>query len=484
MKVPKIIQLIGGLSSEEKHKIAEQLKSESVGHLYPLFEFLIERVDDNSSNSPEDHKYHLPTAQLFKLLYNREYSKKENYLIRNAIRKLSEKIEAFLIWKEIQESIHQNLNLSNYFLLKSLNERGLVNLFDHEYKKSLEQANESMDYRLAMEMCGLGLDHFLLALHDKEDYARARKTMDLQLGYLSAFYLHTHQRSDFNQLLLQRMLGPGSSTWDSLMPDFTNNDPVLSDQYGEYLRLKSSLFVADSIDRKEVLDKCLKILSNMPDSFNRKEEEVFFCSSILAHQLGREYKFEEASLLYQAIFKVIRPPLDVYQQAALSEWITTLIKSEKIKQANEILSRFEDTTTNHGLTGIRLNMIKSVLLAVNEDVEQLAKVLPSKLGTLPEYLRHFYRFMYSILFCLRNDPESALREIVNLNNTILQQPGNLYLKPILSYFRKYYTALVEEKVPQEKLSKLLTDICNEPDSTLSEYLPIIWLRHQLSNRHL
>ncbi|MDA0196686.1 MAG: hypothetical protein O2887_16905 [Bacteroidetes bacterium] len=69
--------------------------------------------------------------------------------------------------------------------------------------KSIQSADEGMDFQIASAMCSLSFSnhvHLRQLPGDEQELSSARKLNELQLAYLSAFYLNHHRKALFNEV--------------------------------------------------------------------------------------------------------------------------------------------------------------------------------------------------------------------------------------------------------------------------------------------
>ena len=83
---------------------------------------------------------------LFQQLFGRQWSRKEDYLLRNELRLLSEKIQEMLVQWEQERELRRMPSLRDQFLLRALLHRRLLPEFEEELPRAYSEAIQLILY--------------------------------------------------------------------------------------------------------------------------------------------------------------------------------------------------------------------------------------------------------------------------------------------------------------------------------------------------
>jgi hypothetical protein len=474
---PKVLELVQSLSPSEADSFLDQLANGKTGenHLQKLF-YNLYQIRDGWDN---DRKKNLFTA-----IYLEPYHKKKDYLLRNLFRNLSEKLEDFLELQEMKRELAINLNLQNYYLLKSLEQRKLYRLFNQLYQGAIELAEETLDFHLAGAICNLAYNHFMLhyAPTDKVLNA-ARELNQRQLSLISFLYLNKFLNAQIQRQIFDFDQPTDWNVSDSMVDQIpTENLP-----FSDYFELKIRLFHTENGEQKiPMLIHAMSMLEEEPGSINVQEERLF-CKTVLAIEYGTAGAFQEADNIFIELLDDLNAGDNPVVRPIICDYLINLIMLERWPELESKIHQYRTVFEGFEHYKMRLEVIEMISFAFRRDGDSMEQNLPQNLSGFPEYLKYFYRFLYSIQFYLQGDYENALREISNFQQLLRKQKkADLHEKAIADFYKRFYYLLHQNEGDPEKgahfFERLHHEIMLFSDSSrasVRDYLPFFWLRKEM-----
>lgn len=473
MRTNKLFSLVNALSKNEKHKIQQLFSYENEKQQYKkLFNLLISCDIDTLSKDI-----------IFAKIYDFPYTPDKDYLLRNAYRNLAKKIEDFLVEEAFRSDIHNNLNIHNYYLLKSYKDLRLNHLFEVNSTDFIEKSVANGDYLMASSITSLQAGNYLHhLLPTTKNFEQANNLLMLQMGYLSAYYLNSQRKTEIEKQQVVNAISLASNK------TITNIKVDKNEQlYEDYLQLKYEIF-ADEIDDKIThINNCLSLLKKLPNNFSKIANEIQFCQLTLAHEYALVKNYKKANAIFE---KLLHTKLDDTLKATLIfDYISNLIRQEKYSIALTKVHEFEIDIRQHSLAlQHKLNFIKLMLLAFLKDDELLHIHIPICNGLI-DYEKYWCRFLYSITAYLRKDFEDAHRECLNLKNSLRYKGPAFDVRDVLNFYIRFFN-LLKNNIKKDKnehlhkgLHNLQHDITIYTENALpefKEYLPFLWLKREVT----
>ncbi len=477
MKSNKLKEVVNSLSLQEKHRFKNQLTiNKHIKTVENLFDII-------NTHKEKD----LSKEFVFKKLYNKPYTKERDYLLRNSYRNLSKKIEDFLIEEQFHKEIHSNLNIHNYYILKSYQHLKLYHLFDIKYNSSLKKAENSSDYLVASSITGLRVNNYIHHLvPNKKDYEKTNQSIDLQVAYLSAFYLNSLHKSDFNHAKINHDIAP-NATMDKKIKETQSITHPFEDNYSKYLKLKVHFFQFNHDEKIALALQGITLLKSIKTVTDEINQELFFCETVLAHEYAVLEEYDKAYPIYHSLLTKNDAIESSLKTSLICDYITVLIRTDQYTEALETIDKHKEILENTTpAISLKIAFKKLLLYAFSKDITKLSNHIPS-CNTLLDYDKYVCRLLYAIEAYLKNDFDNAHRECINLKNSLRYKAPCFDIRDILNFYLRFFylIPLAEEKPSHFKNSiiRLHRDIELYNEHALSEYLeylPYIWLQKEIS----
>ena len=474
MKSNKLLDLITALSKPEIHKVRLQLSlhNHDKNKYIELFNFIV-KSDINIITKEE----------IFTKIYHIPYTDDKDYLLRNLYRNLSRKIEDILIQESFHKTIKNNLNIHNYFLLKSFKNLGLYNLFNKSFKESVNNAITDGDYLMASSINSLQINNYMYHIAPKtKTLEEANDLLSYQMAYLSAYYLNNQYKVAIKKKQIENSIKV--SDQKNIVPEnYLDKNEKL---YENYLGLKYEVFGHEIPDMVNHLKNCLSILKKLPKTFKDVKTEIQFCNISLAHEYTLSEKFEEANIIYLQLFKKPQVIDTTLKTTLIFDYISNLIRLENYKLALKKVLELE-TSINANIPALhfKLKFLKLILYAFLKDDALLHTHVPT-CNDLIDYEKNTCRFLHSIIAYLRDDFANAHRECLNLKNSLRYKGSKFDVRDILNFYIRFYN-LHKNNIDNKEhllkgLSKLNKDMLLYSENSLpefKEYLPFLWLQKEV-----
>ncbi len=472
MRTNKLFNLINSLSKTEKVKIKEQFNYVDEKQQYKKLFDLLTECDINS----------LTKDIIFAKLYDFPYTTDKDYLLRNAYRNLVKKIEDFLIEEAFKKDIHNNLNIHNYYLLRSYKNLRLHHLFEVNADDFTEKALADGDYLTASSITSLQVSNYVHHLSPTtKNFEKAGNLLTLQMAYLSAYYLNNQYKVEIEQ---QKIANAISSTTTKKSVETIDKNQQL---YEDYLQLKYKIFTDVTDANISQVKECLSILEKLPKTFIDVASEMQFCQLTLAHEYTVTEDYENANKIYE---NLLNESIDDKLKASLIfDYVSNFIRQERFDEALQKVNKFEnDIYKQTPALQHKINFIKLMLLAFLKDDELLHKHIPICNGLI-DYEKYWCRFLYSITAYLRGDFEDAHRECINLKNSLRYKGPKFDVRDILNFYIRFFNLLKNntEKDTQQHLHKGLQNLQHDIDTysenalpEFKEYLPFLWIKREVN----
>ena len=427
-------------------------------------------------------------SNIYEKLYGKKYDKAKDFRLRNEFRLLKEVIEKFLAIQNCQQEIQQKPNAFHYYLLRALQEKRALDLFQQEYKTTYEEALVSMDYHLAYILNRLNFNNYTNLLHEKEKNLKiAEKLNQLELTNLSSFYLTAYRTHQVHTAFLEQIWHPFSlqdQPQQSVQIDFQ----PFENEYAAYLFKKAQCYLLKGAAKIELLKDCLKVALKKQKQHTVFKEEVKFCLSELAQEHHRIFDFEHASPYYKAFFELDLAPEDPYRMAVVTDYIAKLLKQNRLPEAIERINREAPIVNTVEKYCIRLKCLKVAAFAFDNNFQELFAELPQSFSEYSLSAKYFFLFFYVIHAFLIGDLLNANRELDNLLAALKRKKnGHLKLLPIGRFIKQFLqaTPLLAMKERNELLTNLKAEVAPFSHTAIPEikgYLPFVWLQSVLNKQ--
>ncbi len=470
-------QLLSLFSEEEIALLRSDIAHSDRETLLQLCDILCEnRVDE--SESPSNNA-------LFESLFGRPWSKKEDYLLRNELRLLSERCYALIVRQS--EAKREDRSRHDQMLLRGLLDRGGLKVFVSLCGKLREEARERLDYRGLLQINTLWFEYLMQYREiTPEGMAETHELLLENLELVKRIYRidiseNQHRRvvAEQNLMAMGREMEETTIGLDTTHPE---EDPPLA-------RFNDALSRTHNSRGAERIEHARGALAEILPVAEKYQAKTLFGYAILASVLYADGEYQEARSIFTdglsfADEQGIDPPPEM-----LFNYAGTLMRMEEYQDVLALLDEYHDEFESRPKLRFRSECFRCFCHIFLNDPVSAYGAIPPDLKRRAESEHNYFRFIYLILPYLNNDPESALREARNFlvyfnrKKDALQFPQE---KEIAHFFKSFYTTIYNE-VDEEKRKKSLAELqgeiedFKEREPVYRDYLYVRWLGGELTD---
>lgn len=416
---------------------------------------------------------------LFQKLFNRPWSRKEDYLLRNELRLLNEKIHEILIQVEQEKEMKRLPALQDQFLLRALLHRRLLPEFEEEFPRAYSNAVQQLDYTNARSINDLRYEYLMLYCEiTPERMEQAHQTMLQNLSNLKHTYRSDVAVNQHNRVVCEQTLGamgkPMPTTTIGADTDLSNTTNPFIEFYEQASHAHQSLG-ATRIDHARRAAEQISIVAELFPN------HTVWGFTILASSLLVEHRYSEAKEVFQSALEFIQthqlsPPPDM-----LFNYASTLMKLREFDRVLTLIDQYNPIIKDRPKVHFRFESLRCFCYIFLRQPTQALDAIPPAITQRPESEYQYFRFLYLIIPYLRDDLESAIREARNFNDYFTRHKDALLYpkeKQVVALFRTFFVAIADSTDPQ-MLNRSLANIqqqLQEFTSGSPEYQGSLYLR--------
>lgn len=462
----KALQLIRLLSPKERDEFGHQLailKNERIGL---AFSFLAKSKDEPGADLHE---------KVFRHLYGKSWSKKDDYLLRNELRLLSRQLEVFMARKLFDLSDHKFDGEADYLYLCSLLEREAWELFEREWQQVIRTTEQQGNVRLLVRLRELHLlyitlqpEHsqerfrMLAVAVDETDIATYRHRAYL-MGELSIYRAQlVRQRHEANPKL------PLAPAPPLVYPDLS------ADPYIRYYEAGSLAYLNRGEKTIEALKEALELLTQIRPGLIQLPQRRQIIAANIALEFFLLGRHEEADVYYKEVMNSPKQLSPQRQAAVAFNYISNLIRLARYEEALEVIDSFKKQLQRiSGFWERTVCQKVMCLIYTNRDHEAKRLILDNQ--TAVDYDVLFYmRLALAIAFYKEQKTELCLRELENIEQSLRRSSEQFHIYiHIVRIFSK--VILRPDNVRSQKAIQHSIDEFRKVWVNRFDILPVKWI---------
>ena len=478
MKELLTVRIVQALDNNLIKEILAALKNEKRKTLLLLFKWILENKETEF----------LKREIVFEKLFIKKWTKESDYLLRNELKLLKDKIEEIYIaieHKQISKEFKNNCRLKLYNQLKITDEYQTVftkivedNKLHHQHYNNIEI---SFDYA-----------HFIrLNIPNYED--RLKLMIANQLLYeqsLDAYISEKHSKHCLMQshMLFQQKQADNKFVefefqYEKLSIDTLKQQSAFNNFYIAYANAYKNF----DISTIEEWENIYALLQKIPNSQSCMQIDYCYTLGNLATICSIRNFYEKAEHYFSILFNTLPSSITQQNIALTLNFITNLNKLKQYQRSKEEMQNAILKYGNKIRTFGQFKTQEIVSACHLEDVEQLGKLLAIDYETLQPYERIFYRFFYCIYFLLKGEFELSLTEIKNLLRSKLMTEIDSHYAEIAQFLFvciKHISANgFHNKLPQNNLNEIKEANQKIIQSNIPMFLnhaPYLWMKEKLN----
>ena len=417
-------RIISALNQKDILLISDYLKQEKRKSLFKLFQLLL----NEKENIKQDR------AKIFQKLFKQKLTKSNDYLLRNELKLLKDKMEdAYIANKTAETMLRQknNLKLEWYRHLKITDEYTEILNTQYEFNKQHFRLDNTLynsfiyadfirintsNYAERLRLMQENLSHFETTFHQyiTEQYSiwcLMKSHVLLQQKQMD----NTHKTASFRH-----------ETLHIKTEDYRN---YLTEYYLAYANAYCNFDTSTIAEWENIYALLLK----NPDNEIIESEKCYTLGN-LATICSIRNQFEKADFYFSELFNSLPEAITSQNMALTLNYITNLNKLKfhemaRVKMQNAVVV-FGNKIKS--FSQFRTQQIVAACYLAN--TKELGSLLAVDFETLQPFERIFYRLFYCIYFIQLEDFELAFTEIQNLQRSKLMKEIDTHYELIADYF--------------------------------------------------
>lgn len=413
---------------------------------------------------------------LFRRLFGQKHTNANDYLLRNELSILKKKLE-----HHITENRTEINDGDRYIQMAAwCFKKQLFSEAEKYLRKARVIAEKKLDWNQLITINKLHLTTIQYGKKSLDDkLAQWRTTRKNHLNYLMEIVAEEVRYMDFIEALAYKYSANLDRNTDTI--SFSNVYEVTLDEpvspLAKYYHYKSLAYSENGQVAIHYLDLALHTLDAIP-FIKEADDEKISCLSAKAMEYGLTGVYAESAKTYEKILTAPHFDEFIARNSVILNYCTTLIKIKEYKKALNLLGLI-DTEKSEPIVSERIHSLKCNCYIFTGDARSLKKILPSGLQSYDPALRTYYRLLYVIYYLIRQDTDTAQRELNNIKTSRnIDQTGFL---PLISLFEKYLDVITAIEYKEKNVSKKTNRLIKERKSYLEYHthsgqpLPGSWL---------
>jgi hypothetical protein len=480
MKEMLTVRIINALENEFLQYLLLEIKKEKRQSLFILIKNILQYKDDLEIDR------HL----IFKKIFKKNWTKENDYLLRNELKLLKDKIEYYYIKYSSAiylQKIEDKILLDLYKQIRVSDEYFLLN------KKYISRKRNELDFNSLVENNFNYADFVRTNVPNYQERAvlLEQNLNEIKKNIIDLFAQQTAKAFTLNAhyLLQQKQLDNKKKDLLFEYTDIHFSKEVFKNNLNDYFVCYANAsinFDTASIEQWEEVYQKLKAVD--PQYFNFDYEHCLTLS-MLATICSIRNQYEKSQYYFNLLFDEI--PLSIVNKNIniYLNYITNLNKLKKYEDAMKqlqyaksvfggIITKIPQYRTQELVTAIYLNDLKKIKTIMNVDFD-----------TLQAFERIFYRFFYCIYFIIEKQYNLAFIEIQNLQRSKLINETDNFAKLVADYFYVCIKNLniiagAKNKLSKNQLKEIIIVEQKITDSKLpllSNYAPYIWMKDLINS---
>lgn len=475
MRALDLIQSFSEKELDEVGQIIEQKGRKTLGNLFGVLRKLKKKSTEPSN------------ADIFKPTFGKPYQNKEDYLLRNELRLLSELLAKQLVVNTFKKEIDSNKELYNNWLTKGLFDRKINDLFRLEVEKYLQQGkNSTYPYDTARMMHYRNLWLINIQTKSEDNLHYQLQTLEELLEEERRNFLYRlreyEARKGYIEFVLSQSNPAGQSitkTEPQYQVDLHMDDPT--GWFEQYLILKKYAYQTKGKERIEVLQQMLDIEEKGEFSgefaFNAQISTLnnLALENIYIGEFLRADELLAESLKRCEAHKHTAPPGNYLN------YIANKINLGQYRECIQAYDTYLDKMVNSRIY-VQVTIHRAFCLLFLGQVDEALASLPPTANLKP-IEKMMVRMVYVIAFVLRGDYELARNETQNFTLTLKgkSDEDNEKYTFIASLFKTYINAFLigrDKRAELKKLSDTLADNKAWVNTLAKSEFALLWLIRQ------
>jgi hypothetical protein len=479
MKELLTVRIILALENDFSQYLLRELKREKRQSLLLLLKNILQYKDDLEMDR------HI----IFKKIFQKKWTKENDYLLRNELKLLKDKIENYYIKYSSANYIKQ---IEDKILLDFYKQIRVSDEYFSLNKEYISKKRDKLDFNCLVENNFSYADFVRTNVPNYQERAALleQNLNDLKQNILQLYTQQIAKTYTLNAhyLLQQKQLDNKSNNFKFEYSDLYFSKEAFKNDLNDYFVSYANAYVNFDTSSIEQWEEVYQKLIVVNPQYSNYEYELCLTLSMLATVCSIRNQYEKSQYYFTLLFDKI--PLNIINKniSIYLNYITNLNKLKQYKEAmkqlhyaksifGEIITRMPQYRTQELVAAIYLN-----------DVSKIKKIMTVDFETLQAFERIFYRLFYCIYFIIEQQYDLALIEIQNLQRSKLINETDNFAKLVADYFyvcikNINLIAGTKNKLSKKQIQEILLVEQKIADSNLpmlSNYAPYLWMKEKIS----
>ena len=426
--------------------------------------------------------------EVFLKLFKKKWTKDNDYLLRNELKILKDKIEEYYIEYSKEKYLKE---IEDKILLDFYKELKITDQFITLYKEYQTIKNNQFEQNDCLEYSFYYADFIRI---NTPNYLERAKLLEENLLFFEN-KLHqyiTIQQSKFDLmkshvLLQQKQIHnkPNSDFFEytTLKIDTKKYQNKLSD----YLIAYANAYTNFDTSTIEQWENVYTLLQKIPAEFKDIQTEICFTLSNLATICSIRLDFTKSDYYFQILFTTVDESV-LYQNVGISlNYITNLNKLKKYHEAEIQLNKSATIFGENIKKTPQFRTQEMVIAFYLKDAKKLKKLFSIDFEILQPFERIFYRLFYCIYFIQDEQFDFAFTEIQNLQRSKLMKEIDTHFGLVADYFYVCIKHLLTNNGKIKLTSKSMHEIQNANNNIVNanvpmllNYAPYLWMKEKMN----
>ena len=430
---------------------------------------------------------------LFKKIFGKSYSEKNDYLWRNEVRLLKEELEAFLVQKEHENISKNNKAYNDWLLIQAYDKLKFSEGVDAVYQELLKEKDNYASYAFVLDACVIHLNNLNYKISDLSK----RLAIYPELIAECKFVLR-----DIVAAYCARLnVFAASYNWIAYNHKTNERQPLFSDHYtvaleknpisNFYNHYALSFTTSDDIHAFEKqlqhLNEAIEIIEPLYGKNKLLHESRFLVLMSKGREQSANGYFLEAHETLSRI-RLEADKLNIHNKTVFYvNYITNLVKCGFYKEALHVLEH-EFSTDNLLYKNMLLQSRLLCYLNLRE-VTHLKEYISFDLDAAPFPQNYMLKTIKSAYFYLIEEYDTALNIINSLLTAKYASDLMQYYKPISLLYKKLYTIAQKNSLQKKWSSKdihSLQDSIDDYEKTsppeMKKVSTYLWMKTEIEKK--
>lgn len=424
---------------------------------------------------------------LFKKIFGKSYSEKNDYLWRNELRLLKEELEHFLMHTEHQYLSNNNESYNEWLLIQAYDRIKFIDGIDEMYSSLTERRDSFASYNFAMDATIIHLDNLNHKITDISKrvklyphyFEESRTILDELIATYCAklnLYIAHHNWITYNHH--QNSTIP--FTTDEYHCKLPENS--LSNFYNYY----ALSFTEDFDTKMSSLEKALENIEQIYHHNKLFQENRFLVYTGKGRELSSNGYFQEAHEALLTVKEHVQKVNPHNRTVFYVNYITNLVKNKMYIDALNVMDN--EFSTDNLLYRNMLLQSRLLCYLYTRDTEKISGYISYDLDAAPFPQNYMLKVIKSAYFYLIKEFETAISIITSLLNSKYASDMMKFYQPMALIYKKLYTTanknILEKKWSEKDLSHLRKLIEDFEASSPVEFRQVsiyVWVKQEIES---